>query len=212
MKDFQLLESILWRPGRGFFLLRRHWLRLRRDAAFFGFPLDLSPITLRRRLDEAVTAAGATVSLKLRLLVDNAGRMTVTATPLPPAAGRIWRIAPALTPVDAANPFLRYKTTHRIVYDRARAETPGYDDVLLWNQRGEVTETSVANVLFDFGDGQWITPPVACGLLPGVYRAYLLNARRIREAVVRLYDVACLQPRILLINSVRRRIPAVLEG
>lgn len=51
-------------------------------------------------------------------------------------------------------------------------------DVVLWNQNKQITETSITNIAirFNTNDNQhaWKTPPVKCGLLPGVFRSYLL--------------------------------------
>ncbi len=212
MEKFQLLESVLWRPGRGFYLLDRHIARLRRSARCFGFR-SVTPRRVRDALESAVAAAHPAGPVKVRLLADLDGRLSVTMVPLsePPAANRQpWRVAVSRMPVDGRNPFLLHKTTQRTIYERARAEHPWAEDVLLWNRRGEVTETTVANVVFDFGDGRPLTPAAACGLLPGIYREYLLAAGRLREAVLPLAGILRQRPALCLINSVRRRIPAVL--
>ena len=90
---------------------------------------------------------------------------------------RVWRVAVGGEPVASGDWFLRHKTTHREVYNRARAARPDSDDVLLVNERGEITESTIANVVAEI-DGVRVTPPVACGLLPGVFRAALLDGRR----------------------------------
>ena len=79
------------------------------------------------------------------------------------------RLELALHPVDAGDVFLYHKTTHRKVYDAARAGRTAGDDVLLYNERGEITETCRANVALRMG-GELCTPPVACGLLAGTLR------------------------------------------
>ena len=110
-------------------------------------------------------------------------------------------IALAAAPIDPANPFLYHKTTNRGLYEDAIAARPGFDDVLLYNDRGEVTESTIANLVVESG-GVLLTPPVSCGLLPGTLRAHLLEEGRIREKVITLQDViaphAC-----YLLNSVR---------
>jgi para-aminobenzoate synthetase/4-amino-4-deoxychorismate lyase len=73
---------------------------------------------------------------------------------------------------------------------------------VLWNGRGEATETTIANLVVE-RDGRRITPPVECGLLPGVFRAYLLARGEIAEARVTL-DELRRAPRIWTINSVRK--------
>lgn len=206
---FQLLESILWRPRRGFYLLSRHVARLQRSARYFGFQ-PVAARRIREALDHAVAMEHPGNACKIRLLVDDRGTCSVTVTDLPPAGAQPWRIAVAANPVDADDPYLRYKTTQRAVYERARAAHPGADDVLLWNREGVVTETTIANLVFDFGDGVELTPAAECGLLPGVYREKLLNEGRLREASIALETVLRQEPAVSLINSVRGRIPARL--
>ncbi len=206
---FKLLESMLWRPRRGFYLLPRHLARLRRSARYFGFRLPESG-TLRDILEDAVGAVPCAGAYKVRLLVDSAGQSSVTVCALPPAAKLPLRIAVAGAPVDRDNPFLRHKTTQRAVYEHARAAHPGADDVLLWNQHGYVTETTIANLVFDFGDGIKLTPAAECGLLPGIYREHLLDGGRIREAVIPLETILRERPALSMINSVRRCIPVTL--
>ena len=47
--------------------------------------------------------------------------------------------------------------------------------MLFFNERGELTEGGRSNVFVRFGDA-WYTPPLSCGLLPGVMRSVLLTA------------------------------------
>jgi branched-subunit amino acid aminotransferase/4-amino-4-deoxychorismate lyase len=134
--------------------------------------------------------------------------VTVEAAPLMPAPRRRWRVAFAREPVDRRDRFLYHKTTHRAVYEAARAALPGMDDVILWNAEGEVTEATIANVVVRW-HGELVTPPIACGLLAGTYRAHLLEQGRIREGVLTLQDVRQADA-LYLINSVRGWIPASL--
>src|SRR5690606_27909406 len=115
------------------------------------------------------------------------------------------RLGWAREPVDERDVFLFHKTTHRDVYRRAKESRPDCDDVLLWNRAGEITESTVANVLLDI-DGQRLTPAVGCGLLAGTFRARLLKDGEVREAVLRREDLSRAQS-IHLVNSVRKWIP-----
>jgi len=58
-------------------------------------------------------------------------------------------------------------------------------------------------------DGRWVTPPLACGLLPGVMRQTLLAHGRIEEATIHLDDLHRATG-LALINSVRGWLPAQL--
>ena len=112
--------------------------------------------------------------------------------------------------MDSADPALYHKTADRAVFDRELGEHPACDDVLLWNERGEVTESCTANVVADVA-GAMITPPVSCGLLAGVYRSLLLEEGAITEGVLST-DALRSARSIWLVNSVRKWMPAVLVG
>jgi para-aminobenzoate synthetase/4-amino-4-deoxychorismate lyase len=114
----------------------------------------------------------------------------------------------ARTPVDRMNPFLYHKTTNRSVYEEAVRSRPGYRDVLLFNDRGEVTESTIANLVVAI-DGELVTPPIACGLLPGTLRAHLLEQRRIREQTLHLDQIGSFS-QCWLVNSVRGFHPATV--
>lgn len=114
----------------------------------------------------------------------------------------------APTPVDSSNPFLYHKTTLRQVYEQASAACPDCDDVLLWNKSGEVTESCRANVVLRLKD-RWVTPPIACGLLPGTFRAWLLEQQQIEERAIACHELEQAS-QLYLINSVRGWQPAQL--
>jgi para-aminobenzoate synthetase/4-amino-4-deoxychorismate lyase len=80
--------------------------------------------------------------------------------------------------------------------------------VLLWTERGEVTETCAGNVVLEL-DGRRVTPAASCGLLPGTFRAELLERGEIEEAVV---PRAALEraTAVHFVNSVRRWCPIEL--
>ncbi|MEO8003882.1 MAG: aminotransferase class IV [Betaproteobacteria bacterium] len=143
----------------------------------------------------------------MRLLVDRDGRIACESATLS-IADRPVRLAVAANPIDDADPFLCNKTTHRVVYDEAKASRPYCDDVILWNARGEITETTIANLVLEL-DGEKFTPPVECGLLPGVFRGRLLESGEISERRMRLGELEHAS-RIWTINSVRKWREAVL--
>lgn len=203
--DFDLLESLLWTPEEGYPLMEAHLARLTRSAGYFDRPFDGDAVQ-KALIETARNVPPA--PHKVRLLVRVNGRPQVAAQPLQPLPSP-WRMGLADAPVDPSDPFLHHKTTHRDVYDAARAAHPEWNDVLLWNTRGELTESTIANVLFEL-DGEWVTPPASCGLLAGVGRALLLEKAEVRERVVRLDELDRVT-RIHLVNSVRGRWEARFE-
>lgn len=203
--EFQLLESLRWTPDVGFFLLERHLTRLVDSAEYFGFALDVT--ALRERLAQTAPTWPAAPQ-KIRILLAKDGVLTIeahplTLAPLPPRHPHpsLPKCALAPHPVQSTNVFLYHKTTYREPYNQALAARPGFDAVLLWNEREELTEGNTANVMVEW-DGQWYTPPIDCGLLAGTYRAELLEQGRVQERVIRVSDLAqC--TRVCLMNSVR---------
>lgn len=196
--EFSLLETMLWQPTPGYFLLSYHLQRLRESAVYFRYPLDLDAV--KEKL--AVLAKSLPpVPHKVRLLVAAHGGVTLEASQFCGASEPI-KLSLSPLPVDASNVFLYHKTTNRQVYDRARSACPNCDDAILWNQRGEVTETCIGNIVVLLG-GELLTPPVKCGLLPGTFRAYLLELGKVREEAIALETLKRCE-KIYVINSLRQ--------
>ncbi len=198
--DFSLLETLLWTPGEGYFLLPYHLQRLCDSATYFGIPVKEN--TVREEL-MGVTGSCSGEPHKVRLLVAQDGTISCQAVPLCQATvpQRV-RLKLSPTPVDSDDPFLYHKTTRRQVYDAARASCPDCDDVLLWNERGEITETCIANIVVERG-GELLTPPVECGLLPGTFRAHLLDQGEVREEIITV-EMAKECECLYVVNSVRK--------
>ncbi len=203
---FALVETFALMPGEGFRRLDGHLARLAGSARYFGFALDM------RRVEEALRAAAASIvgTARVRLLLEGDGHVEVQALALPVPPSRIQTVGLAARPVDPASVFLYHKTTRRETYDEAAASRPDCDDVLLWNDRGELTESTIANVVVEIS-GHRLTPPVACGLLPGVERARALAEGRAREGVVRITELRPGQ-RLWLLSSLRGSREARLVG
>ncbi len=207
-----LIETMLWAEGE-VALLDRHARRMARSAAYFGYPFDSD--ALRRRVEEKTEALDPETRHKVRATLDAAGRLAVEATPLPPKAaseGLPLRVHFARQRVDAEDPLFFHKTTARAVYEAAfqEAQAAGYDEALLLNKRGEVTEGTCTNV-FVKKDGIFYTPPAESGLLAGVYRAHLLETLpAVRERVLRPRDLVEADA-IYLCNAVHSARAAVLE-
>jgi para-aminobenzoate synthetase/4-amino-4-deoxychorismate lyase len=198
--EFELLETVLWSPSEGFFLLDRHLARLSDSAEYFGVPVEVQRV--RTWLDDAVV--GATGDWRLRVLVDSKGHVRVEKHSAVQSSSPL-TVTFAAHPVDRNDVFLYHKTTNRAVYESARV--PGFDEVILWNADDEVTEAITANVVAAIG-GRKVTPPVACGLLAGTYRAELLASGAVEEAVIKRNDLRSADG-IWLVNSVQKSRVAV---
>ena len=202
--SFSLLETMRLQDGQ-VVRLERHVARMAESATYFGYHWDEPSI---RESVARVVREHPDGTWRLRLLVPANGSPSVECMPHVTGEPRVWRVAFAATPVDADDPFLRNKTTHRHTYEMARRGRPDVDDVLLWNGREEVTESTIANVVAEIEGLRW-TPPVACGLLPGVFRAELIERGVIQERVL-TKDAVVRSSRMWLVNSLREWIDAVL--
>lgn len=199
---FDLLETVLWEADQGYVLLERHLARLGDSAEYFDYPLDMEAVrTALGSLAANLAAMLPGRSRMVRLLLDRRGNVRLEEHLPPPSTGSVPDVVLAAEAVDSSDPFLFHKTTHRLVYEKALAGRPGVDDVLLYNERGEITESTRANVAVRL-NGELHTPPVSCGLLAGTMRAHLLEQGAIMERVLTPADVRRAEE-ILLINSVR---------
>jgi len=204
-RPFSLLESMRLEDGQ-VLRLDGHLGRLRAAAEHFGHRLDEARV--RQALD-AQAAAHPRGVFKLRLLVAADGGVHAEAAPLPAPPASPHRVTLAAEPMPPADDFIRNKTTLRQAY-APFAPPDGCFDTLLWNASGELTEFTIGNLALKL-DGRWWTPPVSCGLLPGVMRAELLSQGELAERVLTRQDLARAEG-IELINSVRGRLPVSLAN
>jgi para-aminobenzoate synthetase/4-amino-4-deoxychorismate lyase len=146
----------------------------------------------------------------VRVTLDRRGMVSVATGPLPPPTDVVRAALDVDGPVDPSDPMLFHKSSLRRRYEEASARHPDADDVLLTNIRGELTESTIANVAVEL-DGAWITPPLDCGLLPGVGRSVALEDGWLKEGPIRIDDL----PRttsLALVSDVRGRRPIQLMG
>lgn len=184
--EFQLFESILLEDGE-YFLLARHVQRLRDSAEYFGFRLCEARIKAEL---ERIAAENSVGSWKVRLMLWREGSIETEISAIGPVETR--RVTLATEAVDSSDRFLFHKTTRRTQLD----------DTIFWNERGEVTESNIANVVVPI-DGELCTPPVESGLLAGTFRNQLLAEGKIKERVITIEELREMEE-FFLINSVRR--------
>lgn len=199
-KPFHLIETILW--DRKYRLLEEHLKRMRRSAEYFDFAFDRGKVT--GQLKNTKKKFKKHRSYRARLLLSKEGDITVEASEIErngkraaePVAISKFRTAPD-------NPFLYHKTTNRDLYgaEYRRCRAKGYFDVLFLNTKGEVTEGAITNIVIK-KNGEYYTPPVSSGLLPGIFRSHLLKNRRVKEKAIFLNDLLNAD-KVFLCNSVR---------
>ena len=210
-QDFGLIETFRWSPIEGFVHLPMHLDRLEQSAAAMGFKADrpLIHAELARVASQAAADGG---DARVRLLLHRDGRAVISTTPLNHPAPGLGRARLSEHRVDPADLYLRHKTTLRELFDTEldRTAAAGLDEVIFLNRRGEVTEASRHSVFVRI-EGRLITPPLACGLLPGVLRRRLLECGEAFEGVLAPGDLKRAET-LYLGNSLRGLRRFVLEA
>lgn len=201
--DLRIVETIRYDAARGYFLLDRHANRIKRSAEYFQFPLDIEEFRL---LLEKAAGEMREGIWRVRILLDKTGGLEVRKAKVNLRELRK-RAVVCLKERNTRDddPFIFHKTTWR-PWQEDRA---GCDEILFVNQRGEITETDIANLFF-IEDGRIYTPPVACGLLPGVFREYLIERGVVTEKKLPVERLG--RVRLLAGNSLRGMYRIELTG
>jgi len=208
--DFSIIETMLWENGE-YFLLGFHMERLEKSAAHFSFGLDRGAV--ETALLNQASAFDPSKRYRSRLLLEKDGNFNMASailedTPAFPVKAALSDIA-----VDKSDPLYRHKTTNRTLYDTelAKYRGKGYFDVIFTNQDGDVTEGAITNVIIE-KSGEYLTPPLSCGLLAGTYREYLLRSGELplKEKALRPEDLKNAD-NVFLVNSVRKTLKAEVD-
>ena len=224
---FQLFETMLYHPRTGYLLLYDHLQRLQESAEYFGFCIDGQLIAAElnrrsRRFEE-------NSCMRVRLVLESDGRFDLEATPCPeprvlslPEQADLYEPRAAEEMIDFAvertmssSHWLFHKTTRREQYDRLhrQAKAQGLFDVVFLNERQEVTEGCISNLVVNL-DGRYYTPPQESGLLAGTMRRQLLQQNKtvqVKERLLYREDLERAQA-IFLCNSVRGIVRVRLRG
>ena len=196
-----LIETMAFDPiagaGGAIRHLDDHVARLGASAKYFGLCL---PPDLAGQLDRAVE--GLEIPARVRLVLRAGGAIDIETSPLEePDLSSVLSLCVDAEPVDSSEPTLFHKTTDRARYEERTRRHPTVDDVVLVNERGEITETTRANLAVRLGD-HWCTPPLRCGLLPGIQRARDLAEGRLVERVITVDELLAAQS-IATLSSLR---------
>ncbi|MEQ8351088.1 MAG: chorismate-binding protein [Leptospiraceae bacterium] len=123
-----------------------------------------------------------------------------------------WRLVLASHPMSSKDRWLLHKVDRRSCYNEglAKARDSGYDEILFYNEKNEITEGSITNVFY-LMNGHWFTPPLRCGLLPGIQRSKILKRwpQYVALRPLQLKELSRVQ-RIVLVNSLRGLVEATL--
>jgi para-aminobenzoate synthetase / 4-amino-4-deoxychorismate lyase len=205
-RDFKVLETVLWNKKDGFFLLDYHLKRLAQSAEYFLFTFKRESVLEKlQELD-----FNESENLKIRILTERNGKVHIESQVVQLNNQKKISVGVANHPIKKDDVFLYHKTTFREVYKQAveQAGEKRLHDVLLWNEEGEMTESTIGNLVVKRG-GKYYTPPLSCGLLNGTFRQYLIALGKLQEKII-LKDELENYEEIYIINSVHKWQKAVL--
>lgn len=207
--NIQLIETMRVESGGAMPLLDLHMRRLAASCRDLAYAFPGEP--LQSAIRQCLSGLDAGAAHRLRLLLDADGTYTLEAAILPATMQPV-SLRLAATPLRAERVWLRHKTTHRPWYTEAHrwlSEHPAYFDVLYCNDKDEACEGSRSNLYVRDDAGIWLTPPIACGALPGVQRQHLLDQGRVREAVLSREDLLR-APALRVSNALRGWLDAAI--
>lgn len=201
--------------------LSRHLFRLANSAKYWSFDFDTG--VTKQYLDDVIKQVvnghdndrQSASTFRLRLQLDRHGALShrmesIELSPMesPQSKEALYidelpmvELALVQTAVSADDTFLTHKTSRREAYDRAVEEIPGGCEPVMFNTLGNVTESAIANIVYQM-NGELFTPPLADGLLPGVLRDELLDKGVIAERTLPVVDLKSVEA-FWLINSLR---------
>ena len=207
--NFELFETMLVTRDHQVRHLDLHLARLARSAGDLGFRFDRAHA--QSELDAALSKIEPGNQSRLRLALARDGHLEISRAKLLPLPDGHVQLLIESTPLEQRS-LAAYKTTLRTEYDEGvhRAETRGAFDTLFFTADGRLVEGGRSNV-FAMIDGQWWTPPLDDGALPGVMRSLLLDdpAWQASERSLRLTDL--LRAKSLIVcNALRGAVPGRL--
>ena len=169
------------------FAYERHWRRLEKDAGRIRLPFPFDPAKVRQHLSELLAANQVVEGTARIYMIYNRVGFWQSEEPLPqvdlllctaglPPHPEQARLSIAEHGRHAASPLAGVKVTSWLnnVWHLAEAQSHGWSEVVLLNERGEVAECTTANI-FCVKNGQVATPPLSSGCLEGVTRGVLLE-------------------------------------
>ncbi|MBV5326544.1 MAG: aminodeoxychorismate synthase component I [Chlorobium sp.] len=210
-ESVELFESMLF-SGR-FLWMQEHLGRLAASARVLGFAFDAAEAAARlAALADILFKAGG--RFKVRLALEKNGRMAISYESLLSDTGRVpLKLSLADGFIDSSNPLRFHKTSSRKRYERyyRKALESGYDEVVFLNERQEVTEGAISNIII-LKSRRYVTPSLGSGLLDGIYRRYFLSLHpNASEQVLTLKDLFEAD-QLFICNSVRGLRPVVFDG
>ena len=158
----------------------QHLERLTKASRYFAYPFD--PKKLRQKIEEECQACDVNQDYRLRISLSKSGEMKLSRQILAPLSPSFCKAKLCLQEADLNQSFTYFKTTHRPHLSL------GEQEKIYHNKSGELLETSIGNLVLKIA-GKLYTPPINLGILPGIYRQYLLESGQVEEKVLTVKDL-----------------------
>ncbi len=210
--EFNLIETLLWK-NNCYFLLDYHIERLIKSALYFNY--DFKVDQLHKKLKDISVKNDNAKIYKIRILLDRKGNISSEIEDInniSKEANLCITISDCQT--ASKNVFLYHKTTNRKLYDGEleKYRNLGFYEVVFTNEANQITEGAISNIFVKSGNCYY-TPPVDCGVLPGVYRRYLMEKKGLKITEKILYkDDLQTADSIFMSNSVRGMVEVKLRN
>lgn len=214
MHDFELYGASLFETLRSkfgnFWRLHHHWQRFQQSAQTLGFQAPSYDAFAQALVAHA--NPNEDLILRFTLLQTGGGWSSVPKGQSSRVLKRRYRESPSqevrlFIPeqrLGCDDLFRTHKTGARFLYQHLQAEAKarGFDDCLLIDRQQRVLETCFSNVLWQNAAGRWFTTPKKRGILPGIFRDWLIEKGMVGEADIHL-ETLLQCPSVLICNSVR---------
>ncbi|MCH2204527.1 MAG: aminodeoxychorismate synthase component I [Lentisphaerales bacterium] len=198
-KHSEIFETMLWSEGEILYL-EDHLQRLKRSCLYFSEVFPEKQIVALLNEQEFTDDK----NYRLRLSVGARGKLDLAVLPIEKGWQKEYlKVVVSEFELNSKNPYLYHKTDSRSLYNEEfkRCLEAGFDEVLFFNERQELCEGAISNIFLK-KDGQWSTPILSSGLLPGTWRKNKIQELATEEKVLSMDDLKGADE-ILLGNSVR---------
>ena len=177
-------ETIKVVEGRPLFL-ERHLERLKNSLEFFGISREIEEEKILEYIKSSEDK-----NFALKLIVSDKNFILTSRADNYRKDNKRFKLIVSEVRRNSSSKMIYHKSLsyyenimeHRLALDK------GHDSALFINERGEVCETSFANIFF-VRDGEIFTPVISSGLLKGTMRDFIIENYQVREEIIYLDDL-----------------------
>lgn len=208
-----IFETFLVENG-AIFAKKRHQARLVAAAKKLGIKSSWLEVSTDSTMDSAMDSGldlavrwlgGQTGQIRISLLSSGDCLIASRTHEIPESALRV-TLYPYPKNQDSILAGVKTLSYGENAHSLRYAQENGFDDVLFLNQRGEVSESALANLLL-FDGSRWWTPPLSSGALPGVTRELLIAHFEVGERTISQRDLV--EMKAMALTSSLRDIQAI---